>query len=902
MPAYMIDGSLAISEAQGAEPHTCTFKCTGTAPIAEQIVTLNLGTEVIFSGFVQNVEEDFYERPDNIEWTVTAINYMWKLNRRRPFGTFTNMSVTAIIHQLFSRYGIPEISLVGVQSGLPSITIFIDGSLTWSECLAALAEEIGAKCRLDPTNILYFFLSESGESPTALTSSNTTLMVDTLKSKRDMSQLRNRVFVRAAGSTAAQDVNVGATSIPVEDIQVYPESGYAITGGQILRFERTNRLRLGAGAIPPAPLLSQCTETNLGARTTPANVQVRTSFVYPDGHESAPGPPSPTVYFDGSKKICLNNIPFGGLGVSRRVYVSIAELPNEPDWTSESTAELITKTDIDEDSASEDFKGWVTGEGTFSVSGFSVFSTLGTPSIPCGSIWVEAEPIYYPNHPLAGYGPAYAQEYFTAGKYILGDGFSRASDITNELTLIDTDCIWNLGSGVQVDFQTLPPGFTILMNSVYWAFYISGGGMNNGDSTHWTCTDPEGNTTADRWGSSIPQGDPAYNGVNGLTMDPLDIHSGFWRITGNIIGNFGDYIVFNNSTGSGLGVQGQYVKLAWTKRSLPKGEIQRGDTTLAVECPMDEEGNHEPLSDVFCETGGFAKVGNQYISYSGIDPVECKLIGIPPDGPGAIGCDHTNPEEVDPCGVVSGIDVGIDRLETVRSGLSSAERSALTSGYADALIAGFLGTELQFMQQQLEFYELYPEGDPRLVVPFTGATVLKWRGIVAEQAPPVIVGPGLDGNGCEAGNGSLKDVSTVEPSGSSLSNGTIATIKKGDAIDIWVQRDDLESQATYGIREGPIITDGELKTLSQIQRRADAELELFSQPIVTVTFSTRDRKIRVGRSISADGTITSLEGSFIIQQVDISEIGEHSLDPLRSVTASSVKFTLADLLQRVVMR
>jgi hypothetical protein len=160
------------------------------------------------------------------------------------------------------------------------------------------------------------------------------------------------------------------------------------------------------------------------------------------------------------------------------------------------------------------------------------------------------------------------------------------------------------------------------------------------------------------------------------------------------------------------------------------------------------------------------------------------------------------------------------------------------------------------------------------------------------------VGPGSNGNGCEPG-GPGSTTLNVSPA-------TTHDVPKGTEINIWIQRDDLVSQAEFGIRER-LIEDTSLMSQTLAAERGDAELDLFSQPIITVSYSTRN-PTKVGKLIDINLTNPPLVGNFAVQDVTISQIDEkpnptgierEQLAPLYQVRASSVKFTLDDLLRRV---
>ena len=186
-------------------------------------------------------------------------------------------------------------------------------------------------------------------------------------------------------------------------------------------------------------------------------------------------------------------------------------------------------------------------------------------------------------------------------------------------------------------------------------------------------------------------------------------------------------------------------------------------------------------------------------------------------------------------------------------------------------------------------------------------------------------------------------------------------LSQGTAVNMWVQRDDLDAQQKLsereggdGIHEGPIFVDTNLNQ-AELTRVLDALLVIYSTELKTIRYSTRDPKTRAGRTIHVDlpfipeddegifdpdvfdegdpriqffdsnifdldifdpgdpniffDTLTrfGIFGDFLIQEVTKTQIhaGQEDgtdLAPLLSVSASSSRFTLEDLLQRVLLR
>jgi hypothetical protein len=129
-----------------------------------------------------------------------------------------------------------------------------------------------------------------------------------------------------------------------------------------------------------------------------------------------------------------------------------------------------------------------------------------------------------------------------------------------------------------------------------------------------------------------------------------------------------------------------------------------------------------------------------------------------------------------------------------------------------------------------------------------------------------------------------------------------------------VQRDDLAAQAEQaaidlangvdppdGIIEGPPIVD-ERRSEASLTALLDVNLTMFARPIKTLTYATYDLKTKSGASIVVDrpGGL-NITGTLTIQDVTISKIDPLARrPPLFTVSASTVRFSLDDLLRKLL--
>jgi hypothetical protein len=126
--------------------------------------------------------------------------------------------------------------------------------------------------------------------------------------------------------------------------------------------------------------------------------------------------------------------------------------------------------------------------------------------------------------------------------------------------------------------------------------------------------------------------------------------------------------------------------------------------------------------------------------------------------------------------------------------------------------------------------------------------------------------------------------------------GVVVTIKQGDPVNIFVQRDHTAAQATYGIIEH-LLSD-ERRAEPSLIALCDADLTLFSAPLVTVTYACRDTKTKSGKTIVINLSTPPISETLTIQDVTITEIDlAPGLSPKYTVTASNVRFSLEALLR-----
>jgi hypothetical protein len=134
-------------------------------------------------------------------------------------------------------------------------------------------------------------------------------------------------------------------------------------------------------------------------------------------------------------------------------------------------------------------------------------------------------------------------------------------------------------------------------------------------------------------------------------------------------------------------------------------------------------------------------------------------------------------------------------------------------------------------------------------------------------------------------------------------------IKGGDEVYVFVNRWDdtaISNLAAWiGYGDGQrfeFLTDGRL-SLAELTTRADAMLAYRKDPLVTVTFETRDPAVSVGKTITFNTTSPPIVGTFLVQRVGIDQFPAAAhVKPVaarRVVEASSRRYTFDDLVQQI---
>jgi len=242
-------GGFTIHDALNEEPNTCSFTIDGAAPTVGQPleVTINSDTpHLLFTGTLQTIDLSYEGQPANWAWACSAIDDLARLNRKIPFGTWTDTSATNVVQQIVAAYA-PAFTTAHIEAGLPLVSINLDGSEGFSGALRQIANLIGGYFYVEDLD-LHFFLTESTDTPDPVQTGYAFANTPPVTSSTDLSQVRTRVYGKGHGEPTLGAVAAAETIVPIESSVMFSATGgQAITDTDI--FTYTGTQAGGAGSI-----------------------------------------------------------------------------------------------------------------------------------------------------------------------------------------------------------------------------------------------------------------------------------------------------------------------------------------------------------------------------------------------------------------------------------------------------------------------------------------------------------------------------------------------------------------------------------------------------------------------------------------------------------------------------
>jgi hypothetical protein len=224
--ANILYDSITIRDVNN-QPATCSFVTINNyRPTNGQFFYIARGTYVLIAGYIVSSQQTYTQLTTDLRWNISAIDRTYLLRRRVPIISYDTISATTVIKDLISRYA-PEFGTVGVQTGLPTISITFNGTQDLAQAILSVCNLIGASFSTGDGGDLTVTTTSGTTAARSITDNDSSgaLNDSPLQVLNDLNQVRTRVYVRGFGSTLINDILAGETILPLVNSSMYSSSG-----------------------------------------------------------------------------------------------------------------------------------------------------------------------------------------------------------------------------------------------------------------------------------------------------------------------------------------------------------------------------------------------------------------------------------------------------------------------------------------------------------------------------------------------------------------------------------------------------------------------------------------------------------------------------------------------------
>jgi hypothetical protein len=940
--------SMTIRDLLFDAPNTCAFTLYGSAvPTIGQPIAVWINANVpqlLFSGELQTVERTYKGQPTTVLHPVTAIDDTAKANRKRPLQPYVNWSASKIALDLLERYA-PTFSPAGIELDLPAVSITFDGSEAGMKgCLTALAKLIGAYWYFE-NNTLFFFVTPTGPSPDPIDDTPHRFLHDpAITWAIDKSQVRTRVYGKGARTEVTTTVDAGTGLLPVREATMFnPAGGQAVLGltpdGATCRVLSYYAVQLGGGgglvgpgAAPSAPpgLVAQNgagMETGIHAYAVTFTTAAGESLAGPSATITVGVTPPPTLTVQPGAPSAGGAVDAGRYQYASTFVTAVGETPSAG-----AGPEVVTTvgTSVPNPGGSSATLRHVVGNLAVGVS-YKYEATITTASGetlpgPASPTWITPEapvgPAYVAQTVQFESGgallPGHFYEYALSG--VVG-GYETALCPAFGVTIPNDPLLTRIVLGyvavsadARITARKLYRWFNFewrlvatIPDNLPNLFYRDGtsdaslGPARVGTGTIGTPPGDQALVTIPTSADGRAVGRKIYRSDNGAAFRYLATVSNnsatqYIDNTASVAANAGDPT--SNTTGG------------TSYQTVPLSGIQVGPANVTA------RKIYRFRSDIGWRL--LTTIGNNTATtFTDTLATAGLTVATPPS---------TNTATANQVGVT--LPLGGTTVTGRKLYRSAANQTPLklvatianntTTTIADAAADATLGaappaTDTSGLTQPAG---QVPAGSPSILVanpaPFdasggwavvgNGEQVIRYGG----KSATALTGITPSGPGALVASVAYNSTITAAPA-LWLVSAIPDAVLQGAPIQVWVQRDDPAAQTYMAALDGggdgiyEHIWSDERRSEASLRQVCDAQLALYSRPLVTVTYASRDLKTKSGRKVQIAIATPPITETLTIQDVTITELGITGLAPKFTVTASTVHQSFEAVL-RMLMR
>jgi len=845
VPVRVRVGSVNIHDVINDTPNTATLTIDNdTPPTIGQRLTIKINANnprLLFAGALQTVGLTYEGRPAATVYPCQAIDDTPGANRKLPYGAWSNVSATIVAQYLIANFA-PGYSAAAVQANLPAVTVNFDSTEGMDGCLRQLAKLIGGYFYWEDRVLHLFTDGEPGDTPDPIDDAHPFLNDPPIAVHTDTSQVRTRVYGKGYAEEVIGDVAAGDSIVPISNAVMFnPAGGKAVTETQRLAYTGTTPGGGGTVVGPGVgPAAAPAAAVVTGAGITPGTHDYAVSFATAAGESLL----SPRVSLNvgilppPALPIAVATKP-GGPGPDAGAHQYAVSFLTAAGETLPSPLTAYTQPTI---AAAAGPVVNIVDNNDGNGYGAAPYMKPGDHLVIC--VTYTADPTErqapFPADGETPYNP------LSAG-YILKQGPFGAQNIMN--------FAFNVPFSPDPNVKFIHIWFSINFTPFVYVLYLQAG--------HWNIANLPGQTYYHALFSiASPQPTTAQQAafnpiIGGVNLSAIPI--GPAGVTGRKIWR----------TAAG-GTQLKFV-----------GTLPDNTATTALDNNPD------------------SALGANAPAVGTATAAQVQLSAIPTGA-----------------GTVTGRKVYRTAAGASQLKLLTTLADNVTTAYLDALADASLGANAPTGDtsglKQPDGVAL--AGDPSIIVAGAGWALPGGGWAIIGNGQQAIRYTGITGNtltgipptGPGAITATVSYNSTITGAAALLGvTGLLRALIKGAPINLWVQRDDLAAQAALAAADH---SDGIIEHLITDERRGeaslrllcDADLDQYSQPIRTVPYATRDTKTKSGKPITFNLASPAIQLTLTIQEVTITEFDiAPGLMPRFSATASSIRFSLDDILRRL---
>jgi hypothetical protein len=948
-------------------PNSCSFRVDGGSPapqVGEKIEIRDFADDnrLLFAGIVQSVEMVYEGLTFQLAWNVQCIDFTWLLNRRRPFGSFINVSASLVVTQLIQRYA-PGFTTNHVQTNLAKVTVILDGTKDMVTVLSDIANAIGGGHWFADYDMDMHFFHIVPKTlqlpPSAMPASNTTYM--TVAMGASVGYQYSRGYYMFRHSFVYSDGTESSLQLCSNFVQSDGHSLFVFTGvplgtpkgtltcvGRRIYF---NKFTPGAGTaiedIQPWCYLNDNVTTAFScyygsADATPvpgasSAVVVPFTQVTTITVAGVATPTGMTQLSDQAAAILLSGqVARGDYGVpdSGLVQVPIAGIYIEPGVFCAGFATgdpwKIAFTAVN--SSGETTLGAIIS-GSFLASAYTggaIGPEIKTPPLPVHATSLNA----YVS--IDG-----GVTYHKVGSTLSGQQLFRMNKSSTTIPTLPTQPLINAATIEAIQGWIGAKGAAFLPEGTT----PTPGASGTGNVVYFATTD-----IATALENAV---------VNNQRRRPYRIFNGH-PAGPSLAPSAGATLVTGTSPSGGIYFNGSLAqfKVAFVFRDGSVSYPSPASNTAGLRNLIRGTGitgyhlSNVPVGDTVSGHDVIARfIYSSYGSMTSSNTTLTRALAIGEIWPVPFNDPSWSPSSVSPLIAILPDNTSITASDAVIAFGVGRGNKPYDNGPEQAVInpdpipiwpnpdGPFLedddppndinddNDELLHEDSGSQPFTVFVDNSQvrnRVIVLGSGALAVT-SAAVGDQEVQVNDINAYSPNGgkvriTDPSTGSIFDVDYTGVGGV-VGRTVIAfldplpyPIPQGSTIVNFFQADDIESQLflakveldkdgkkTDGIHEY-VISDGSLRAVFQLYMRAYAEIELFSKPIIQIRYATRDPKTRSGQTVHVDLTNPPCVGDFLIQDVTIDQIHDESDDllPRYTASASSVRFELNDLLLKII--